>query len=385
MKRIAIFCDGTWNGLDAPEPTNVVKLAEAVAGADAEGAPQIVWYGEGVGTGQPVLGRAEKFLGGAFGVGLMANVEAAYRFLVFNHAPGDAIYIFGFSRGAFTARTLAGLIRNAGIVRRSSARRIKDAVRLYRSRDPNDHPDADRACAFRAEHAPDMHVSEHDLAWRRANRPGLAERSTPLTIRHMGLWDTVGALGVPNHLFIAALFNRRYRFHDARISAMVESARHALAIDETRRIFDASPWDRDKLDRLNAEADVEPAPYQQQWFPGDHGSVGGGGDVTGLSDGALLWVKAGAEAAGLRFEPDAISGLAPDACAPLRNISGKKGVDLLGWVSRRPRSGPERLDAVSDPAVTRWRSPPETLPEREVYRPATLKRVAAELDAPPAG
>ncbi len=105
MKRIVICCDGTWNRLDAAHVTNVVRLAEAVDGHPDDGTHQIVYYDEGVGSGAAVAGRID-------------------RFLVFNYEPDDEIYIFGLSRGAFTARSLAGLIRNCGIVQQSQGRRL---------------------------------------------------------------------------------------------------------------------------------------------------------------------------------------------------------------------------------------------------------------------
>ena len=121
MKRIVIACDGTWKRIDAPDPTNVARLAQAVLPVAPGRVPQIVCHLDGVGTGQGTgrVSRAlDRALGGAFGQGLMASVAAAYRFLVFTWAPGDEIQLFGFSRGAYTARSLAGLIRNVGILPR---------------------------------------------------------------------------------------------------------------------------------------------------------------------------------------------------------------------------------------------------------------------------
>ena len=117
MKRLIVCCDGTWNRADqvvdgVPSPTNVWKLQSALADKDAEGNPQVVCYLEGVGTR-----RWERIRGGGFGVGLSRNVQQAYRFLFENYEPGDELYFFGFSRGAFTARSTAGLVRNSGILR----------------------------------------------------------------------------------------------------------------------------------------------------------------------------------------------------------------------------------------------------------------------------
>lgn len=379
MKHIAIFCDGTWNRLDAPYPTNVVRLAEAVAWRDAQGRTQTVYYDEGVGAGDGSFQKLDSLAGGAFGTGLMKNVEEAYRFLAFNYEPGDAIHIFGFSRGAFTARTLAGLLRNCGVLERASARRIGQAIAMYRSRAPEDHPDGEAACRFRAEHSPHLCLSPEDRAWRQTNRPDLAD-APMFEIAYMGVWDTVGALGVPRHLVFQGLFNKRFRFHDARLSSIVQSARHAVAIDERRRIFPSSPFDEDKLALLNAGRTGDDAPYQQQWFPGDHGSVGGGGDITGLSDAACLWIAQGAQRAGLVFTPDSLAGFAPDHRAPLKNMSEAGFKPLEVFASKTDREGPARLSAVGEPARRRWHEAPDVLPEKTPYRPGSLKRIEKALD-----
>lgn len=383
MKRIAIFCDGTWNRLSAAHPTNVVKLAEAVDWRDGEGHTQIVYYDEGVGAGDGTFQKLDSWAGGAFGHGLMKNVEEVYRFLAFNYEPGDAIHIFGFSRGAYTARTLGGLLRNCGILQRASARRIGEAMEMYRSRDEADKPDADKAAAFRADFSPQICVSPEDRDWRRRNRPDLAE-APMLEIAYLGIWDTVGALGVPKHMIVQGLFNHRYRFHDAKISSMIRSARHAVAIDERRLIFASSPWDEDKLDLLNGARTGEDAPYQQVWFPGDHGSVGGGGDIAGLSDGALLWVAAGAVQAGLEFAPGSLDGFRPDHRTALSNMSDSGGFKPLQTFTRKKdRTGPQQVTRVSLAARRRWHEPAGTLAEKQTYRPGTLKPLAAALDASP--
>lgn len=148
MKRIAIFCDGTWNQADQsrdgePCPTNVVRLAFRVARRGGDGTPQIVYYGPGVGTGNTL----DRITGGAFGHGLEENLYQAYLFLIANYEPGDEIYLFGFSRGAFTARSLAGMVRKCGILTTARANRYADAVALYR--DTQQAPKDEGAVRFR--------------------------------------------------------------------------------------------------------------------------------------------------------------------------------------------------------------------------------------------
>ncbi|MBK6297885.1 MAG: DUF2235 domain-containing protein [Sphingomonadales bacterium] len=127
MKRLVFCFDGTWNKLSTNCPTNVVLVAEMVAPIAKGGVPQIVYYDEGIGTA-----KSEHFMGGAFGKGMMTNIREAYRFLLFNYEPGDQIYAFGFSRGAYTARSFLGFIRHAGILDVDSAEQIDQAIAIYK-------------------------------------------------------------------------------------------------------------------------------------------------------------------------------------------------------------------------------------------------------------
>ena len=364
MKRIVICCDGTWNRLDADRPTNVARIAKAILPRAPDGIVQVIRHIDGVGTGRgvgPVSQAADRALGGLFGRGLMATLAEAYRFLIFNYAPGDEIHLFGFSRGAFTARTLSGLIRNCAIPQARHAGEINAALDLYRRRSAGTHPDADAACAFRARVAPHIGVGEADRSWRAAR--GLAP-GHPLRLRYVGVWDTVGALGVPSHLATLQWLNRGLRFHDTRLSRGVEAARQAVAIDERRRVFPPALWDN--LDTLNAETEG-PAKREQRWFPGDHGAVGGGGEPR-LSNDALLWVAEGAMAEGLALDPDCLAEWRRDrdCLAPLQMARGPLAAFLN--LSRRDRSGPDRIDDLAAAALARWRADPR-------WRPGALRRV----------
>ena len=216
-----------------------------------------------------------------------------------------------------------------------------------------------------------------------------------IRIKYLGVWDTVAAIGVPSDIFFAPFANRHERYFDADLTSLVVSARHAVSIDEDRTTFTPTLWPN--FSDLNVSLGVEPfaphAPYQQKWFPGDHGSVGGGGDIRGLSDRALSWVLDGALAMGLEVDQDESSplfSLAPDDFAPLENMKPAPP-SLLARVegallTRHPREhGPTRIEEVSDSAIRRWREPAEHLPERAPYRPKTLSRVAAALDAAQSG
>jgi uncharacterized protein (DUF2235 family) len=267
-KRIVICADGTWDtpwqrAAGTKAATNVWLLYQLVRPDASDGLPQLAYYHPGVGTG----GVIDRILGGAFGVGLSANIRDCYRFLVDHYAPGDAVYCFGFSRGAYTARSLVGLIRNCGIVARGRAgeqaeRLIGEAYRLYRGRGDDTAPTADRAVDFRARHShPDLRIT------------------------CVGVWDTVGALGIPVGL-LGRLSRLCFGFHDVTLSSWVERAFHAVAVDERRRPFTPTLW----VQQLGA---AESGQWLEQvWFAGSHTDVGGGyaAPERGLADGTLRWM-----------------------------------------------------------------------------------------------
>jgi uncharacterized protein (DUF2235 family) len=277
-KRLVLCCDGTWNTPDQLAPTNVTKVALAVAEQDAKGTEQRVFYSLGVGTKW-----GERIGGGAFGYGLSHNVIEAYRFLVQNYAPGDELFFFGFSRGAFTARSTAGFVRNAGVLRPQHANRVDDAYTLYRDRTSKTHPRSTESTLFRRSF------------------------SYEPRIRFIGVWDTVGALGIPVSGFgVAKLVNERWAFHDTALSSYVDAAFQALAIDEKRGPFQPTLWapqpDPPKNQRV-----------EQVWFSGVHSDVGGGYPEHDLSDITLLWMVGCARAYGLAFDPTAFDQRSPSA------------------------------------------------------------------------
>lgn len=267
-KRLIVCCDGTWNTADAAAPTNVTKVALGVAAQGGDGVEQRVFYHPGVGTR-----RWERLRGGVFGFGLSRNIRDTYRFLVQNFDPGDQLYFLGFSRGAFTARSTAGLVRNCGILRRENAARVDEAYQLYRNRSDTTHPSSVAARLFRRTYS-------HEPP-----------------IRFIGVWDTVGALGIPvTGSPLVDLINRRERFHDTDLSNSVAAAFQALAIDEQRNSFRPTLW------RAQPGAPRSQI-VEQVWFAGVHSDVGGGYPEHGLSDIALLWLVDRARSCGLTLIP----------------------------------------------------------------------------------
>ncbi|HJU37185.1 MAG TPA: DUF2235 domain-containing protein [Gaiellaceae bacterium] len=317
MKRLIVCCDGTWNRPQevsdgVPAPTNVAKLALALADEDHEGNEQRLHYQAGVGTR-----RFERFAGGAFGFGLSRNILACYRFLVDNYAPGDKLYFFGFSRGAYTARSLAGLVRNSGILRPEERDRIRDAYALYRRPDKELAPNSIAAALFRRSHS-------------------YAETY----IDFVGVWDTVGALGIPIDGFRLPLLSKLWRFHDTDLSRYVLNAYHALAIDERRRPFRPTVW--------HQQPGAQGQTLEQVWFAGVHSDVGGGYSDTDLSEIPLLWMAEKANGCGLAFDPDRLVVTAPPIePRELRDEGIEVAPNFAGRL-HRSRKGIYRLERAYD-------------------------------------
>jgi uncharacterized protein (DUF2235 family) len=297
MKRIAIFADGTWNSPEKGGATNVLRMTRAVQPV-AGGAEQVAFYDWGVGTDRKIL------MGGISGDGIDKNIMDCYRFIVHNYDEGDQLFFFGFSRGAYTVRSLAGFIRNCGLLTRPNANRIPEAFRLYRKRTRASGPNESEAVTFRKKYA-------------------LAD-ITP--IEFVGVWDTVGSLGIPVP-FWGTLGDRKFLFHDTEPSKIVQHARHAVAIDENREDFKPVLWsDKPSID------------LKQVWFSGVHSDVGGGYKNRGLSDCASNWMLAEASKCGLQFESHFIDAIKPRPSIKMHNE--RKGIYLARDSFTREINGP---------------------------------------------
>ncbi|MFT3724920.1 MAG: DUF2235 domain-containing protein [Hyphomonadaceae bacterium] len=442
-KKLAVFCDGTWNDLRTEHLTNVARLAKCVAQVDpVTRMQQIVYYDEGVGVSSNISKGTDelvKISGGAFGRGLDRKIEAAYRFIVMNYEPDDEIFVFGFSRGAYTARSLCGLIRKCGIIRRDSFHMVPKAMENYRN---ELHPGSPEMIQFRRDFSHPRSSGPEDDVWvteklerrvaehsgrddstveippQRYPAPFPDENRRAWLFQHrkahsyrmmfLGVWDTVGSLGIPLRFgWLLGFLNEKYKFHDTRISSLHSSVRHAVAIEEDRRVFDAATMAN--IDELNSEwaeanakrgrgwnvvdhtaANFVPynhRPYQQVWFPGGHGAVGGGNPEPGLPNATLLWIAEGAAWAGLAFSQDqrselALAAVKADPYAAWRidkkgNPKSKNAFDLLGWIGgRKLRRGPDRLEEVGMTARLRWCN------STKKWRPKNLRPLSA-MPCPP--
>jgi uncharacterized protein (DUF2235 family) len=271
MKRIVICADGTWNQRDQIDkatkkrrPTDVTKTARAVRPRSSNGTDQVVCYHDGVGTAEGL----DKFTGGAFGRGIENNIRELYRFLVYNYDEGDDIYFFGFSRGAFTVRTLVGFMYKVGLVQKDDDYYVPELYAYYES---GKGADSD----------------EYKLAYHNIKDP----RACP-PIKFIGVWDTVGALGAPG--FLGQVFNKnKYLYHDLNLNANIQNAYQALAIDEQRKPFAPNIWTRPP---------GWTGTLEQVWFPGVHSNIGGGYAPDGLANEALHWLVEKAENLELEFD-----------------------------------------------------------------------------------
>jgi uncharacterized protein (DUF2235 family) len=260
MNKRIIFCaDGTWDS--GQDDTNVYKLFKAIPIAS----DQVAFYDDGVGSdGNPI----DKLLGGAFGDGLFQKIKDGYTKIAHVYEQGDDIFVFGFSRGAFTARCLAGMIAVCGLPTAAFDNNLTDAAfQAYRNRDKDQR--AAQLSALNGQYA-----------------------MFNARIKMVGVWDTVGALGIP--ALIGDVDTQIYGFLDTNLHPDVLNAYQALSIDERRKEFPPTLW-------------TPPAPpvygqiLEQVWFAGVHCDVGGGYPETGLSDITLSWMMGKAKKLGLQF------------------------------------------------------------------------------------
>lgn len=296
-KRIALFLDGTWNTVR--DNTNVWRLRALCAEKSADGARQIVYYDQGVGTRS-----SEKLRGGMFGYGLDSNVIAAYRWLIENYSPGDDVFVFGFSRGAFTARSLTGLIAKCGLLQPGAPLSVEQVFRRYIDskilRPIYQLQFEQRELRRRlkwggsATDEPRIFPLSREEQW-------LLTYSQRISIEFTGVFDTVGSLGVPFGNFWFS--SKRFQFHHTRLSNLYRRTFQALAIDEHRRHFPPAIWTKFTPQQIGAQARIprfQPL-VEQRWFMGAHANVGGGYIDDRLAQIPLAWFAEKASAAGLRF------------------------------------------------------------------------------------
>jgi uncharacterized protein (DUF2235 family) len=277
-KNVIVCADGTGNEGGVEQESNVFTLYRLLTDAESEHA----FYEMGLGTQ-----RFPRIIRRAFGAGISRNIRDCYEFLVDHHARGDSIFLFGFSRGAFTVRSLGGLISHCGLVKPKYRALIKRAYALYR--DAKDDPGAARTFKLK------FSITPH--------------------VKFIGVWDTVGALGIPIR-WMDRLNPYRHRFHNTELDKNVPFAFHALAVDDQRKVFRPTLWTEGNASGKQI--------IEQVWFSGMHSDVGGGYLANDLSDISLEWMMERAEMRGLGFLEGWREGLNPK---PL----GKMHDSRKGW------------------------------------------------------
>lgn len=339
--HLIVFCDGTWNTPDQteaslPAATNVVKLRNALAASDKDGEEQRIYYHPGVGSDG---GWWERIAGGGLGEGLDKNIMSTYNWVARNYEPGSRIWLFGFSRGAFTVRSLGGMISRCGLLKTDGMdeKTIWAAVgklfQNYRTPEATAEPvKATKAMPF------------HGV------KTGNATKQS-IPINFIGVWDTVGALGVPNDMAFLKIIDdpAKHSFHDTSLSPIVQNARHAIAIDEMRQSFTPTLW---------TNVDDRPT-VKQIWFPGVHGDVGGGYGRSDLSDGALKWMIDEVRALNLSFRENIETQLSPNPLGQLHDsVTG-----VFKFLKTRPRDVPlffSSNTSLHESALNRHDNPPLT-------------------------
>ena len=242
MKRIITCLDGTWNKPNEKDegivsPTNVRKFHELIPNLGSDNIKQCPFYYDGVGTEW-----YDSIAGGLFGmVSINKNIIDAYKDIANIYEQGDEIYLLGFSRRAYTARSIAGFIRNSGLLKKEFLNyNLKEAFELYKSRDDNSSPESEKAQDFRKAHCFDN-----------------------VRIKFIGVLDTVGKLGIPVGIFDE--INKNILdccFYDVQLSSYVDFAYHALAVDEHRKPFMPSLWVQNDSAKQNGQV------MEQMWFAG---------------------------------------------------------------------------------------------------------------------
>ncbi|KAI1769038.1 hypothetical protein GGR53DRAFT_274392 [Hypoxylon sp. FL1150] len=322
-KRIVVCCDGTWqnsdNGYIKPTssnpipslqiPSNVTRISRAFKRNCSDGTFQIIYYQSGVGSRSGIINRV---LGGAFGIGIAENIREAYSYICANYVDGDEIVLIGFSRGAFTARSIGGMISDLGLLTREGMEFFYPVFKDMQNWMNVDYKDQFPQLPFtdkpKGPHAADEYRRKLvKKGYARAYQGGGNEDL--IKVKAIGVWDTVGSLGIPQGKprEVLARFgikprNQEFRFYNTRLSNRIEHGFHALALDETRGPFSPTLWERTPKDQDSSD-------LRQVWFPGSHGNIGGGWSDQGVANINLAWMMDQLASVGCEFRDDALDKL----------------------------------------------------------------------------
>ncbi|HEX8327431.1 MAG TPA: DUF2235 domain-containing protein [Hymenobacter sp.] len=311
-KNLVICCDGTWNSatdeaFGMPTPTNVHRLYQACQDRAESQEQQFVWYQPGVGA---LGGRIRRAFEGTTGTGVSANIRRGYTAVARHYEAGDRIFLLGFSRGAFTARSIAGMIQQVGLLVDPTAEAVREAYRYYESKRYNP-----------ALYAPGQYDRPDPTIHHLLHKPTRYVR-----VHFVGVWDTVSSLGFSfwGWSFNLRLFFRN-GFHDLSPNRITDHVCHALAMDEMRTSFMPTLWEVPPGEP--AAGDIE-----QVWFRGVHSDVGGGYAERDLADIAYRWLAERAISQGLLVRHGAFRDLAPNPAGRIhRSLQGPLWTNIGGW------------------------------------------------------
>lgn len=380
-KRIVICLDGTSNEPEKGK-TNVARLFDMLFVSDT----QLVYYDPGVGTmgarsATSRLGKSLSRVGGlAFGHGVKENVAEAYRFLMLNYEKGDRVFIFGFSRGAYTARALVGLLRTVGLLRPGAENLIPYAIKLYTKKDPAEGPPKLTVTEKQKKKQKEKQEEEKKEYWelrddfgRSFGNPAFPNRFDWNQVHFLGAWDTVKFVG---------WFNWKAQFEQARWpftrkAVNVAHTRHAVAIDEKRRYYKEYRFDSGLISDNRRDA-------REVWFAGVHSDVGGTFDDHHLADISLKWMVDEATADSLAVDshgklvtnPD-LAKLDIDGKRYEQHVGAKLGEDLPSHYAEDPLHPAPAIWAVIGLG---WR--PRKIEEGDDIHPSVLERMNGSGERP---
>lgn len=331
QKRLAVYLDGTWNSVNSN--TNVWRMRALTASKSKDDKPQLVYYSVGV----------NGVLGGMFGHGLDDNIRLAYEWLIENYNDGDEIFIFGFSRGAYTARALAGLIAIDGILKAGSPIGVGELFERYRK--------GDEETIWKLREM----QSSREAGKLTEQERWLLKYSSPADVTMIGVWDTVGSVGVAAGN-IAGISRPQFDYLQTGLRIHIRNGYHALAIDEHRKDFAPTLWTvRHPKDPTAVIAKPRPlSDVEQRWFVGAHANVGGGYETDLLNQAPLRWLMKKAESHGLAFRTELeLDG--DSVTAPISDSYTSFGYGIYRWISSplyRPIGAiPEERDDGTHPTV----------------------------------
>lgn len=282
-KRLILCEDGSWLNSDSGSlrgaldiPSNVTRIARAIQSISSDGIPQVVYYHEGVGASG---GIADRIYGGVTANGLAEIIREGYTYIANNYYPGDEVFIFGFSRGAFTARSIAGLISSIGVLTKKGLPYLAEIFRDVQHRHDRHYRPKHPDLPFRDKPSVLDPAYIRTLTRLRYTRPDV-------TIKAVGVFDTVGALGLPKigwlrRVGLQSSAQRELSFYDTSLSDCIENAFQALALDERRYAFQPALWEKKKGNTST---------LRQVWFPGAHSNIGGGYDDQQMANITLAWM-----------------------------------------------------------------------------------------------